>query len=73
MASEKEDSPRKVTRTRSSNLSTLNRATIEQHLAKLQGNQDSIQSTSLWALHHKMDSAKIVQCWVDSFKRSTLS
>ena len=75
MATGKEDStsPRKATHNRSSNSSSLNRATIEQHLEKLVGNQDSIQSLSLWALHHKADSAKIVQCWVDSFKRGILN
>lgn len=69
MTNEKEDSPKKSSHARSSHSSSLNRATIEQHLDKLQGNQDSIQSTSLWILHHKAEAAKIVQCWIDAFKR----
>jgi hypothetical protein len=45
--------------------------TIERKMQGVSNTQDSIQSLSLWAIHHKSDAKQIVDVWLKVVKRGT--
>ncbi|CAL1526122.1 unnamed protein product [Lymnaea stagnalis] len=50
--------------------STLNEESVEKKLKTVNNTQDSIQSLSLWIIHHKSHHAKIVELWMKVLKKT---
>ncbi|XP_015793235.1 ENHANCER OF AG-4 protein 2 isoform X2 [Tetranychus urticae] len=51
----------------------LNEASLEKKLNSCVNTQDSIQSLSLWILHHKSYHKRIVQLWVKALEKGKIS
>ena len=49
----------------------INTENIERKMQGVSNTQDSIQSLSLWAIHHKSDAKQIVDVWLKVVKRGT--
>lgn len=50
--------------------SVLNEESVEKKLRTVTNSQDSIQTLSLWIIHHKANHAKIVELWMRVLKKS---
>ncbi|BFZ01931.1 hypothetical protein BsWGS_04970 [Bradybaena similaris] len=50
--------------------SVLNEDSVEKKLRTVTNSQDSIQTLSLWIIHHKANHAKIVELWMRVLKKS---
>lgn len=48
---------------------SLNEASLEKKLSGVTNSQDSIQSLSLWILHHKSHYKRIIQIWFNNFEK----
>lgn len=49
---------------------SLNELSLEKKLLNVTNSQDSIQSLSLWILHHKSLHKRIIQMWMNCFHRA---
>ena len=52
-----------------SKMASLNEAAVEKKLKNLTAAQESIQSLSLWAIHHKAQHDKLVDIWLKVLKK----
>lgn len=52
-------------------MASVNVENIERKLQGVSNTQDSIQSLSLWAIHHKTDAKHIVEMWLKVVKKGT--
>ncbi|KAH9520157.1 Regulation of nuclear pre-mRNA domain-containing protein 2 [Bulinus truncatus] len=50
--------------------STINEESVEKKLKTVNNTQDSIQSLSLWIIHHKSHHSKIVELWMKVLKKT---
>jgi len=50
--------------------SSLNEESVEKKLKTVNNTQDSIQSLSLWIIHHKTNHDKIVELWLKVLKKT---
>lgn len=50
--------------------SALNEDSVEKKLRTVTNTQDSIQTLSLWIIHHKSNHAKIVELWMKVLKKT---
>ena len=50
--------------------SALNEESVEKKLKTVNNTQDSIQSLSLWIIHHKSHHDKIVELWLKVLKKT---
>lgn len=50
-------------------MASLNEANVERKFKQVSNTQDSIQSLSLWVIHHKAHHEKIVSIWVKVLKK----
>jgi hypothetical protein len=50
--------------------SGLNEEGVQKRLMSVTNTQDSIQSLSLWIIHHKTHHARIVELWYKALKKS---
>ncbi|XP_019627087.1 PREDICTED: regulation of nuclear pre-mRNA domain-containing protein 1A-like [Branchiostoma belcheri] len=51
-------------------MASLNVEYFERKLAGLQNTMDSIQTLSLWIVHHKSSHQQIVQLWMKQLRKS---
>ncbi len=52
-----------------SKMAALNESSVQRKFANVNNTQDSIQSLSLWVLHHKAHSERIVELWYKAVKK----
>lgn len=50
-------------------MAALNESSVQRKFANVNNTQDSIQSLSLWVLHHKAHSERIVELWYKAVKK----
>lgn len=48
-------------------MSSFSVATLQEKLSRLSASQESIETLSLWIIHHKAFSKTSVAVWADSF------
>lgn len=48
-------------------MSSFSVATLQEKLSRLSASQESIETLSLWIIHHKAFAKTSVAVWVDSF------
>ena len=53
-------------------MAALDEAHVEKKLLNLNNTQESIQSLSLWAIHHKTHHEKLVDIWFRVLKKCEL-
>lgn len=53
--------------------SSLNEANLEKRLLTVTNTQESIQTLSLWCLHHKVHAKKIIDIWMKVIKKVKIS
>lgn len=52
-----------------SNMALLNRKAFERKLQNMSSAQDSVQTVSLWMIHHKKHAEDMVIVWLDQLKK----
>ena len=50
-------------------MSSFSVATLQEKLSRLSASQESIETLSLWAIHHKAFAKTSVAVWADSFTK----
>lgn len=50
-------------------MSSFSVATLQEKLSRLSPSQDSIETLSLWTIHHKAFAKTSVAVWEDSFSK----
>lgn len=53
-------------------MSSFTDSALEKKLAELNGSQQSIQTLSLWLIHHRKHHKTIVQVWFRELKKSKI-
>ena len=56
-----------------SEMAALNEASVQRKFANVNNTQDSIQSLSLWVLHHKAHHERIVELWFKALKKGNIN
>ena len=54
-------------------MSGFSDAALEKKLAELNNSQQSIQTLSLWLIHHRKHHASIVKIWLKEFTKGNLA
>ena len=54
-------------------MAALNEASVQRKFANVNNTQDSIQSLSLWVLHHKAHHERIVELWFKALKKGKIN
>ena len=54
-------------------MSAFSEAALEKKLSELSNSQQSVQTLSLWLIHHRKHSQTIVTVWLNELKKGTVS
>ena len=54
-------------------MSALSEAALEKKLSELSNSQQSVQTLSLWLIHHRKHSQTIVTVWLNELKKGTVN
>ena len=54
-------------------MSSFSVATLQEKLSRLSASQESIETLSLWIIHHKTFAKTSVAVWADSFGKGELT
>lgn len=63
--------PRVVWRERAVSMSSFSESALEKKLSELSNSQQSVQTLSLWIIHHRKHSSLIVRVWHRELKKGT--
>ena len=54
-------------------MALLNQKAFERKLQNMSSAQDSVQTVSLWMIHHKKNASDMANVWLDQLRRGILS
>ena len=54
-------------------MSAFSEAALEKKLSELSNSQQSVQTLSLWLIHHRKHSQTIVTVWLNELKKGTVN